>query len=268
MLSISLGAVASGLGEVAVHQGLGKRGRGILAGDKDPVVKRAGQLVDRKVDIGVGGQLAALQCAEERCPVALALRRDDLGFEAAATAGTCCAWSARARKDRAGIGGGQGRGELAQVIAQVAAEVSVVGGAEELQGVGDEGALSVPVTHLLGARLPITAGKSYSVSVACPELPEAPMYLVESRAGATPLAGRLRLAGTIEFSGLNSRLDRRRITSLTRAARTARAYSPPSTGPTSPRNGPGCSRSSRTGCRFLTGCRAPPTPSSRPATPP
>jgi hypothetical protein len=144
----------------------------------------------------------------------------------------------------------------------------VVGGAEELQGVGDEGALSVPVTHLLGARLPITAGKSYSVSVACPELPEAPMYLVESRAGATPLAGRLRLAGTIEFSGLNSRLDRRRITSLTRAARTARAYSPPSTGPTSPRNGPGCSRSSRTGCRFLTGCRAPPTPSSRPATPP
>jgi D-amino-acid dehydrogenase len=85
------------------------------------------------------------------------------------------------------------------------------------------GALSVPVTRLLGARLPMTAGKGYSVSVACPELPEAPMYLVESRAGATPLAGRLRLAGTIEFSGLNSRLDRRRITSLTRAAR---AYFP------------------------------------------
>ena len=85
------------------------------------------------------------------------------------------------------------------------------------------GALSAPVTRLLGARLPMTAGKGYSVSVACPELPEAPMYLVESRAGATPLAGRLRLAGTIEFSGLNSRLDRRRITSLTRAAR---AYFP------------------------------------------
>jgi len=81
------------------------------------------------------------------------------------------------------------------------------------------GALSVPVTRLLGARLPMTAGKGYSVSVACPELPEAPMYLVESRVGATPLAGRLRLAGTIEFSGLNSRLDQRRITSLTRAAR-------------------------------------------------
>jgi D-amino-acid dehydrogenase len=85
------------------------------------------------------------------------------------------------------------------------------------------GALSVPVTRLLGARLPMTAGKGYSVSVACPELPRAPMYLVETRVGATPLAGRLRVAGTIEFSGLNSRLDRRRITSLTRAAR---AYFP------------------------------------------
>ena len=77
----------------------------------------------------------------------------------------------------------------------------------------------MPVTRLLGARLPMTAGKGYSVSVGCPELPEAPMYLVETRVGATPLAGRLRLAGTIEFSGLNSRLDQRRITSLTRAAR-------------------------------------------------
>lgn len=81
------------------------------------------------------------------------------------------------------------------------------------------GALSVPVLRLLGARLPMTAGKGYSVSVGCPQLPQAPMYLVETRVGATPMAGRLRLAGTIEFSGLNSRLDRRRIDSLVRAAR-------------------------------------------------
>jgi D-amino-acid dehydrogenase len=85
------------------------------------------------------------------------------------------------------------------------------------------GALSVPVTRRLGARLPMTAGKGYSVSVGCPQLPQAPMYLVETRVGATPMAGRLRLAGTIEFSGLNSRLDRRRIDSLVRAAR---AYFP------------------------------------------
>jgi D-amino-acid dehydrogenase len=85
------------------------------------------------------------------------------------------------------------------------------------------GALSVPVTRMLGARLPMTAGKGYSVSVGCPQLPQAPMYLVETRVGATPMGGRLRLAGTIEFSGLNSRLDPRRIASLLRAAR---AYLP------------------------------------------
>jgi glycine/D-amino acid oxidase-like deaminating enzyme len=85
------------------------------------------------------------------------------------------------------------------------------------------GALSVPVTRMLGARLPMTAGKGYSVSVGCPQLPQAPMYLVETRVGATPMAGRLRLAGTIEFSGLNSRLDPRRIASLAHAAR---AYLP------------------------------------------
>jgi D-amino-acid dehydrogenase len=85
------------------------------------------------------------------------------------------------------------------------------------------GALSVPVVRRLGARLPMTAGKGYSVSVGCPQLPQAPMYLVETRVGATPMAGRLRLAGTIEFSGLNGRLDRRRIDSLVHAAR---AYFP------------------------------------------
>ena len=85
------------------------------------------------------------------------------------------------------------------------------------------GALSVPVVRRLGARLPMTAGKGYSVSVGCPQLPQAPMYLVETRVGATPMAGRLRLAGTIEFSGLNGRLDRRRIGSLVHAAR---AYFP------------------------------------------
>jgi D-amino-acid dehydrogenase len=99
---------------------------------------------------------------------------------------------------------------------------AVVTGGEEISAgavVIAAGALSVPVTRMLGARLPMTAGKGYSVSVGCPDLPLAPMYLVETRIGATPMAGRLRLAGTIEFSGLNSRLDARRIASVVRAAR-------------------------------------------------
>jgi D-amino-acid dehydrogenase len=81
------------------------------------------------------------------------------------------------------------------------------------------GALSVPVVRKLGVRLPMTAGKGYSVSVGIASPPVAPMYLIESRIGATPLGGRVRLAGTIEFSGLNSHRDPRRISSLVRAAR-------------------------------------------------
>ena len=104
-------------------------------------------------------------------------------------------------------------------VAAVVADEEITSGSVVIAA----GALSVPVTRKLGARLPMTAGKGYSVSVGCPQLPEAPMYLVETRVGATPLAGRLRLAGTIEFSGLNSRLDPRRIASLVRAAR---AYFP------------------------------------------
>jgi D-amino-acid dehydrogenase len=81
------------------------------------------------------------------------------------------------------------------------------------------GALSVPVTRKLGVRLAMTAGKGYSVSVGVMKPPSSPMYLAESRVGATPLGGRVRLAGTIEFSGLNRRQDPRRIASLVHAAR-------------------------------------------------
>jgi D-amino-acid dehydrogenase len=81
------------------------------------------------------------------------------------------------------------------------------------------GAYSVPVTGLLGVRLPMTAGKGYSFSVASEREPSAPMYLLETKAGVTPMAGRVRVAGTIEFSGINQRLDPRRITALKLAAR-------------------------------------------------
>ena len=81
------------------------------------------------------------------------------------------------------------------------------------------GAHSVPVTRMLGVRLPMTAGKGYSFSVASPQAPCAPMYLLETRAGVTPMGGRVRIAGTIEFSGLNAYRDPRRIEALKLAAR-------------------------------------------------
>ena len=81
------------------------------------------------------------------------------------------------------------------------------------------GAHSVPLTRMLGPRLPMTAGKGYSFSVASSREPAGPMYLLETKAGVTPMAGRVRIAGTIEFSGINRRLDPRRIGALKLAAR-------------------------------------------------
>ena len=81
------------------------------------------------------------------------------------------------------------------------------------------GARSVPVARMLGARLPMTAGKGYSFSVTSTREPSSPMYLIETKAGVTPMAGRVRIAGTIEFSGLNAYRDPRRIEALKLAAR-------------------------------------------------
>jgi D-amino-acid dehydrogenase len=81
------------------------------------------------------------------------------------------------------------------------------------------GAHSVPVTRMLGVRLPMTAGKGYSFSVTSTRELSSPMYLLETKAGVSPMAERVRIAGTIEFSGLNAHLDPRRIEGLKLAAR-------------------------------------------------
>jgi D-amino-acid dehydrogenase len=44
-----------------------------------------------------------------------------------------------------------------------------------------------------------------------------PLMLQESRIAVTPLDGRLRLAGTMQFAGLDESIDRRRVTSVHRA---------------------------------------------------
>jgi D-amino-acid dehydrogenase len=72
---------------------------------------------------------------------------------------------------------------------------------------------------MLGVRLPMTAGKGYSFSVTSTREPSSPMYLIETKAGVTPMGGRVRIAGTIEFSGLNAYRDPRRIEALKLAAR-------------------------------------------------
>ena len=78
------------------------------------------------------------------------------------------------------------------------------------------GAWSARLTRRLGFRLALQAGKGYSFEVAAePPLRQA-LELVDAHLGLSQFATRLRVAGTMEFSGVNLRLDERRIGAMIR----------------------------------------------------
>jgi D-amino-acid dehydrogenase len=68
-------------------------------------------------------------------------------------------------------------------------------------------------------RLPIAAGKGYSFSIRLATPPRRAILLVEPHVGCTPFSDGVRIAGTMEFSGINTRLDRRRVDAIVRGAR-------------------------------------------------
>ena len=86
------------------------------------------------------------------------------------------------------------------------------------------GAWTPTVLRLAGARVPIEAGKGYSLDYTPPpELPypvRHPLSLHEARVAVTPLDGCLRLAGTMELSGLNYRLEPSRLAAIAQAGAT------------------------------------------------
>ena len=82
------------------------------------------------------------------------------------------------------------------------------------------GAWTTPLAEMLGVRFPMQAGKGYSFFVTPTVVPRHSILLADVHVGCTPLGGRMRIGGTMEFSGLNTRLDPRRIANITRAART------------------------------------------------
>jgi D-amino-acid dehydrogenase len=74
----------------------------------------------------------------------------------------------------------------------------------------------------LGFFIPVQGGKGYHVDVApTPGDPRIPLFMQESRVIATPLAGRLRLAGTFELPGLDLGIEARRTDAIVAAARRA-----------------------------------------------
>jgi D-amino-acid dehydrogenase len=73
------------------------------------------------------------------------------------------------------------------------------------------GAWSGGLAGSAGVYLPLEGGKGYHVDLEAAEGdPRIPVWLQESWTIATPLPGRLRLAGTLELAGLDTRIDRRR----------------------------------------------------------
>jgi D-amino-acid dehydrogenase len=80
------------------------------------------------------------------------------------------------------------------------------------------GAWLGPLARMFGTRLPIQAGKGYSFEIRPRSMPRHALLLLDPHVGCSPLGDRLRVAGTMEFSGLNTRLDRRRIQSIAQGA--------------------------------------------------
>jgi D-amino-acid dehydrogenase len=70
----------------------------------------------------------------------------------------------------------------------------------------------------LDLRLPIEAGKGYSLTLPRPRaLPRTCAILVEARIAVTPMQGALRFAGTMELSGLDESIDPERVRAIVEA---------------------------------------------------
>jgi D-amino-acid dehydrogenase len=81
------------------------------------------------------------------------------------------------------------------------------------------GAEASALSTACGHPLPLQAGKGYSVTVTGPRTTiRHPLYLFTAKVGVTPFDGAIRVAGTMELSGINLHLDPKRLAALERAA--------------------------------------------------
>lgn len=80
------------------------------------------------------------------------------------------------------------------------------------------GAWAGRVARLAGVRLPMEGGKGYKLDYSPPPTTvNHALYLHERRVAVTPLNGMIRLAGTMEFSGLNDLIRPARVAAIARA---------------------------------------------------
>src|SRR5437762_12746756 len=74
------------------------------------------------------------------------------------------------------------------------------------------GAWSPSIAGELGLRLPMQAGKGYSLTLPHPpQLPQICAICTEARVAVTPMGNSLRVGGTMEIAGLNERINPVRV---------------------------------------------------------
>ena len=81
------------------------------------------------------------------------------------------------------------------------------------------GAWTTALAHSIGVSIPMEAGKGYSFSIRPTVMPSHAILLSDVHVGVTPFGDRVRIGGTMEFSGINNRLDRRRIDAIVAGAK-------------------------------------------------
>ncbi|HKS46482.1 MAG TPA: FAD-dependent oxidoreductase [Amycolatopsis sp.] len=81
------------------------------------------------------------------------------------------------------------------------------------------GMWSGQVLRWMDRHLPLQTGKGYSFSIDLDPPPAHSIYFGDHNLVASPMAGTTRIAGTMELSGNNNRLDWRRIVALAKASR-------------------------------------------------
>lgn len=80
------------------------------------------------------------------------------------------------------------------------------------------GVWSAKLTEALGLKIPMQAGKGYSLTLANPkQLPELCSICTEARLAVTPMDGALRVGGTMEMSGIDESITQRRVRGIMRA---------------------------------------------------
>ncbi len=81
------------------------------------------------------------------------------------------------------------------------------------------GSWTSQLSKRLGIQLPIQAGKGYRIDVTRSTGITMPALLLEAKMAVTPMLGFTRFAGTMEFSGINSRIRKERVQAIAKGAK-------------------------------------------------